>query len=78
MKITINGNEVKNPLIRLAIGLLGALVSFIVFALALFIVLPVIWFGVLMVLALVIGLVTAMPRVIHRIRIIQQEKDRLP
>ena len=77
MKITINGNEVKNPLARLVFALLGGIVLFIAIAFMLFILLPLIWFAVLSVLILLIGLLSIIPRLIHKVHIIQQDKNRL-
>ena len=47
LKITIDGREVSHPLARAVLALLGAVVFFVVFAVVLFIALPLIWFAVL-------------------------------
>ena len=70
IKITINSNEVKNPLAKFLITLVSVVTLLVIFTVVFFLVLPLIWFAVLSILLLVFTLLTATPKLVSTYRII--------
>lgn len=70
IKITINNKDVKNPIARLLISVLGLVIALLVFALLFFLLLPLIWFSVLTLALVMLTLFLAMPKLVNRYRII--------
>ncbi len=73
IKFTINGGEVKNPLVKLLIPLVGL----IIFGFLFFIVLPLIWFWFITVILSMVGLVIAAPKFVSQYKIVMRGKQDL-
>lgn len=70
IKITIDSREVKNPLAKFLITLVGVVMFFVIFVVVFFLTFPLIWFMVLSMLVLIFTLLIAMPILISTYRII--------
>lgn len=74
VSVKINGEEIKNPVARLLVSVAVLFVALFILALLFLILLPIVWFSVLMVLSAVILLMAIGPRILKNYRIIVLEK----
>lgn len=77
IKITINSSEVKNPVVRFAITVVGILIFLVVFVFAFFLFFPLIWFLATTVLLFLIALLVFAPKLISQYRVIIIGKKKL-
>lgn len=75
--ININGKEVKNPIARFFITLVGIIISLTVLLLFFFLILPVVWFAVIAMIFLVLAILIAAPKFIRKYHVIVIEKNKL-
>ncbi len=76
ISVRINGVEIKNPMVRLVISIGALFVVLFILALLFLIILPVIWFSVLMVLTAVILLAFIGPRIVTNYRAVLIKKKK--
>lgn len=69
IKITIDSREVKNPLVKFLIALIGAMVVLVGFCLVLFLVLPVVWIAGLLALLIVLTALVRTPSILSKYKI---------
>ncbi len=74
VSVKINGEEIKNPVVRLLVSVFVLFVALFILGLLLLIFLPIVWFSVLMVLSGVILLMAIGPKILKNYRIIVLEK----
>ena len=70
INVTIDDQEVKNPIARFLISLLVLVILFAVFIVLFFLVLPFIWFSVLSILLAMLAVIFVAPTVIHQYKVI--------
>jgi hypothetical protein len=70
IKITIDNREVKNPLVKFLIAVVGAIVVLVGFCLVLFLVLSVVWIVGLFVMLIVLTALVRTPRFLSKYKII--------
>ena len=70
IKITINCHEIKNPIIKILISLVGLLIFFVVLVFLLLFILPFIWVVVISIMFLVITLAATGPKLLSKYKII--------
>jgi sensor histidine kinase YesM len=77
VNITINNREVKNPVARFLIALLGLVVVLLIFTLLFFLILPFIWFVVLTILLVISTIFLTAPKLIstYRVILLNREQD---
>ncbi len=77
IKVTINGKEVKNPIVRFLITLVGLVIFLVIFVFVFFLIFPIIWFWTLSVMLLVFTLLAFAPKLISQYKIIVINKKKL-
>ncbi len=77
IKITINSQDVKNPLIRFILGLIGLVIFIVVIAVLFFLILPLVWFAILYMLILASTLWVVLPKLILTYRTMLLDRDKL-
>ena len=77
LKITINDQEVRNPLVRLLVAIVALLVSLALIALMMFLLLPLMWFLGLFLLLLLLAIPMLTARVLQHYNAIER-RDSLP
>ena len=76
VRIIIDNKEIKNPVIRFIVALIGLVISVLIFALLFFLFLPFIWFLVLLFMLLVLVGITFAPKVAKQYRLIILERKK--
>lgn len=74
IKITINNQEIKNPVARFLITMLGLAVFLVLFILIFFVLLPFVWFMVLSIILALLVLMAVLPKLISQYKIIRIEQ----
>jgi len=69
-KVTINSTEVKNPIARFLISLVGLVIFMAIFVFVFFLIFPIIWFWFLSVMLLVFTLLVAASKLKSQYRIV--------
>lgn len=77
IKVTIDSREVKNPLAKAIIALVGVVILLVLLAATFFLALPLIWFVGLSMLMLVLALSVAAPTLVSRYRVFQLKRRTL-
>jgi len=77
IKITVNGNDVKNPVARFLLTLVALVVFLVFFCVLLFLILPILWFWIFSILLLAFTLLGAVPKLKSQYRIIAIGKQKL-
>ncbi|MDX2479577.1 MAG: hypothetical protein QNK24_04490 [Desulfuromusa sp.] len=77
IKITINSREVKNPVARFLISLIGLVIFIVVVAFLFFLMLPLVWFGILFMMLLVTTLWLVLPKLIITYKSIHYDSEKL-
>lgn len=77
IKITTNNQEIKNPVARFLITLLGLAVFLVLFILIFFVLLPFVWFMVLSIILALLVLMAVSPKLISQYKIIRIEQKSL-
>jgi protein-S-isoprenylcysteine O-methyltransferase Ste14 len=80
IKITVNNDEIKNPLARVLLSLLGIVLLLLVVIVVFFIVLPLMWFALLSIIVFLTAIFLSIPRIIsiHKIYQLENNKEQLP
>ena len=78
IRISINDQEIKNPIARFLLSLLGLVVFIVVFALLFFLLLPLLWFVVLTLLLFILVLFAVAPKLVNFYRVIILKRESLP
>jgi hypothetical protein len=68
--VTINDKELKNPIARFLVTVLGLVVALSIFALLFFLILPLIWFVILTMLLVMLTIFMTAPKLIRTYRVI--------
>lgn len=77
IKVTINSREVKNPVARFILTLIGLLIFIVVFVLTFFLLLPFVWFLVLSLVLVLLAIIAVVPKLISHYRIISGDQGSL-
>lgn len=77
IKITINNQEIKNPVARFLITLLGLAVFLVLFMLIFFVLLPFVWFMVVSIILALLVFTAISPKLISQYKIIRVEQKSL-
>jgi membrane protein YdbS with pleckstrin-like domain len=77
IKITINGHEVKNPVARIFLTLVGLVLFVFIFVLLFFLLLPFVWFMALSIVFAMLVLILVIPKLISRYKIILIHRQKM-
>lgn len=77
IKITINDHEVKNPIARFFLTLVGLVLFVFIFVLLFFLLLPFVWFMALSIVFAMLVLILVIPKLISRSKIILIHRQKM-
>ncbi len=79
IKITINNNEIKNPIARFLITLLGIVALLLVLIVVFFLFLPLMWFALLSIILVFAAVILSAPRLvrIYRVTLLDKRTDNI-